>query len=496
MIILEETYHLIQALSNSEKAYFKRLQHSSKKDSKLLVAYDVLNASKEYDSESIKEKFMQLGIAPSLHGQLLESVLRALRLHGSAHSLSRELNSLLDVVELLYDKKRYALCLHYVEKGISKSEQAVMSLYGLQFAHWKHKLNLLFHVSWPKNIGEQQERDRFSLEDINEKIELIHLMETRKNIFFETGELDVLRNKLNKQVLEDPIFKREKKVRTIENTFLYQNIIINSRLDYGDWEGALEEVNQLLAEVSGRVADKTALAYYVSAFFTVLRLNLFLRNSEGYTARRKELEGLTRTPEFVKNNEFLESILYPASVIIHLCYLATSGQTQYLENYYEHNRSRLEDAAKTNNWAQKERLLAMAWSGFVTNDFRYSLKHLAEMQSSQDTSMKDTMFYISKWLQILCHFELGDAQVFESQCRSLQRYMADHELYSGKHDRLLKRIRQAYTSADRQEVFHEIISDELISVHEFRMAFSYIDVFSWLKAKAEGKSLKAYFEIA
>ncbi len=99
----EDLFHLIKALSRSEKRYFTLdAQKSGRKGSKYLELFQVINDQEAYDEAALR---MQFGASlPSDKSYLYEAILRSMRDYHSAKSLSARLKEWMLDARFLYER--------------------------------------------------------------------------------------------------------------------------------------------------------------------------------------------------------------------------------------------------------------------------------------------------------------------------------------------------------------------------------------------------------
>jgi hypothetical protein len=99
----EDLFHLIKALSRSEKRYFTLdAQKSGKKESKYLELFQAINEEEDYDESALRNQF-GAGLA-SDKTYLYEAILRSMRDYHSARSLSARLKEWMLDARFLYER--------------------------------------------------------------------------------------------------------------------------------------------------------------------------------------------------------------------------------------------------------------------------------------------------------------------------------------------------------------------------------------------------------
>lgn len=103
----EDLFHLIHALSRSEKRYFTLdAQKSGRRGSKYLDLFQAINAMEEYDEDKLKKKFPRH--LPSDKAYLYEAILRSMRDYRSVRSYSARIKELILDFKYLYERGLYS----------------------------------------------------------------------------------------------------------------------------------------------------------------------------------------------------------------------------------------------------------------------------------------------------------------------------------------------------------------------------------------------------
>ena len=105
----EDLFHLIKAMSKSEKRYFTLdAQKTGKKGSKYLDLFQLINAMSEYDESKLKKKFPRN--LPSDKAYLYEAILRSMRDYRSAKSKVAQIKEMILDSNYLYERGLYSQC--------------------------------------------------------------------------------------------------------------------------------------------------------------------------------------------------------------------------------------------------------------------------------------------------------------------------------------------------------------------------------------------------
>jgi tetratricopeptide (TPR) repeat protein len=139
----EELHDLVHSLTKSEKRHFRISCAHYKGASNYLLLFDELIKQKEYDEGVIRRKYKNEVFIRQLHvtkHYLKQLILKSLRTYHAGRSKKTELADLLQNIEILFTKERYALCQQEVEKAINLAERYELDTYLIELFNWERKL--------------------------------------------------------------------------------------------------------------------------------------------------------------------------------------------------------------------------------------------------------------------------------------------------------------------------------------------------------------------
>ena len=112
----DDLFHLIKAMSKSEKRYFTLdAKKSSSKGSKYLVLFQAVNDMELYDEAKLKKKFgKNLRYDKSY---LYEAIMRSMRDYRSANSYAARIKEMILDAQYLYERGLYEQCGERLEEA-------------------------------------------------------------------------------------------------------------------------------------------------------------------------------------------------------------------------------------------------------------------------------------------------------------------------------------------------------------------------------------------
>lgn len=118
-----DLYHLINAMSKSEKRYFTvDVQKSNKKGSRYLELFHTITNMEDYDENALKIKFGKK--LPHDKRYLYDAILRSMRDYRSSNSLSAQIREMILDAKYLFERELYEQC----ESRLNKAEELATEL--------------------------------------------------------------------------------------------------------------------------------------------------------------------------------------------------------------------------------------------------------------------------------------------------------------------------------------------------------------------------------
>lgn len=192
-----DLYHLINAMSKSEKRYFTvDVQKSNKKGSRYLELFHLITGMEEYDEKELREKFGSN--LPHDKRYLYDAILRSMRDYRSTNSFSAQIREMILDARYLFERELYDQCatrLEYAkELAIELDEQpAILEII-------KEERRLVLDVRKPDFDKKLKLRARESeqvVEKIKEELFYQNLYETLITEVVKHLELKTEKDKVN-----------------------------------------------------------------------------------------------------------------------------------------------------------------------------------------------------------------------------------------------------------------------------------------------------------
>lgn len=459
----EELFYLIKSLSKSEKRYF-RLLTTGGEEVEFLLLFEAMDEQREYDEVAIKKQFQGKAFVRQLttmKNYLRHKILYALRSYHAHLSVATELYDMLKNVEILFHKGLYTLCeseLHRAEKKAERFQQYTALFHVLD---WKRKVHHALHPRDFTTVKPLVERQREALGTTVEYLELLMANFNPPPLPFSHKPSPSLYNYTLQELLTYQHCLRErkqKKAKTVLEKLLkkweqhpelqveYYTSYLSVSSNYIAtliFEGALEQALQQLEKVKAfSLAIKPASALLVKEI-----LRMFNSEVEIYRDMKNFRKAETLMPcieKYVRSHWSIVPANYWLSFRFQFAHIHFLGK-QYAK--------------------------ALHWINDILND--------------KSKSHEGNLLTYTLWLNLLVHFELGNAIAMEYYIEAMRKYLKKRKNIA-PYEKLLLRFLSKTVGVqgqkERSEAFRAVAA-QLREQHLPSDVAGYIDFPAWAEEK-------------
>ncbi len=493
-------YQLIKSLSKSEKRNFKlyvnRIQ--SNEDSKFMVLFDVIDKQTDYNEDKILQKANDISKTQlsNLKAHLYKQILMSLRLNASNQDLDIYIREQIDYAKLLYNKGLYNQSLKLLDKAkITATE-------------YEKNAILLEVLDFEKHIEGQYITRSIdtTAEEITTSSSLLSKKISGTNNFSNLGirlyglylRTSHVRNEKDFMFVSE-FFKSNLPAYNIdelsffEKLYLYQsyvwyNYIVQDFLTcykYASrWVDLFEENERLIPVY----AD-----LYLKGLHNLLASLFFINHKQKFTYVLKTLEKLGKE-EFILNNENNSVLLFQYLYINKINFHFMNGTfsdglylVKEIEKGIEHFENKIDDNRILNFYYKIGCLY------FGSGDNKQAIKYLGKV-INHSTHIRSDIHGYSYILNLIAHYELGNAEMVQYLIKSVFRFLSKLEEMNQVQQFILGFLRKV-PIMDTVSVKKEFIKlrSNLIKLQQDpyeKRAFLYLDIISWLTCKIENRSIQ------
>ena len=505
----DEVFLLIQSLSKPEKRYFKFYAAigSSNENNIYRRMFDVIEAMKQYDEKKILHKIPEAK-SQQLSNQkkyLRELVLDSLRIYHSRRSISAELWTSIEEIQVLYNKRFFNLCLKYITKS---------KIIAHKFEKYQQLAVLLTIEERILFEKASSERDEENTETVYKEISWVYQELTRYNIykrlqnqsakFFRKGALMIESSLIEElsTLRKHPLLKSESEAKGFYQRVCYYtifgniyNILAFSTFKESDWNTSYLFRKRLM-----KLFEKEPHHIIENPTLYLQSVNVFLISCI-HTKKENELEKLFKQVMIQKKNDvFLAQINVTRNLLLCcstvLFFYVSSGKfregvllLQEIEIYF----NRIND--KISSASQKSFYLTFSLVYFGVGNFKRSLFWLNKILNDRRSEAREDIQIVAHLFNLIIHFELGHEGQLDHFTKETYRFLSNrnrrYKTESIVRTFIRKEIPHINSHAQLLQAFKELKQkmEPLQNDPKERIVFEYFDFISWLDSKIQKRSL-------
>lgn len=497
----DDLMQLVKSMTRAEKRHFRLFvrRNQASDDILFLKLFDFLEKHQEYDEPSILRKLPDIKKRQlsNLKAHLYKQLLISLRLLNSSHNEDIQLREMADYARVLYNKGLYRQSLDILEKAKERAYRGRYHALALEILEFEKHIEGQYITRSIEGRAEELTEESQGLYRTMEKAGLfsnlslqlyglylkVGYVRNQKDYFYVKEFFHANLPRIDYQGLD---FMG--KVHFCQAHVWYYYIIQDFPMCYRyaqKWVSLFEGEPELRALYAPMYLK--GLHNLLNALFNTLQYNRFI----------EVLEELQRFPEVydISQSANIEG-LYHLFIYIHTIkkHFQEGTFSEGLRIVPELMRCIEEDRY---NW-DDHRLMVfyyrIACLYFGSGDNASAIDYLNLIINQKNPDYRADIQCFARILNLIAHFELGNAQLVEYQVKSVYRFLAKMEdLHAVQREifRFLRRTPRMRTAELREEFIH---LKEKLSRHEHdpfeRRPFLYLDIISWLESKIEGQPVQ------
>ncbi len=461
--------------------------------------FDVIDKQKAYDEAAILKKFKgeaftrQISVAKNY---LSKNILKSLRLYHESSQPDAHLKESLAYIELLFDKGLYDICRKHLNKAKTQAKANEQIEIQQKLMMVEHHLvqrtrseNLLENfnilVRELKTLAKQKYEEEQLM--IMDKISFMPIKMGHSHEHNDQGEFE--------EMMSHPLLQSEEKLGTLKAKVAFHRVwqahfILKTQFDKATVHtGRIIE----LYEAENSFSDKL-LPNYTSA------LNNHLNAAQGmnnWIAYETTLDKLRATRP---NHPQAEAMWLERVIRFELRYLNRAGRFEEaiarIENEYAPKIKELSSLLQIE--ARQVIMLNIAPIYIAVGQYEKALDWLNETLDLLEKNLRMDIHMITRYLMVICHYELENVVLLESMMRSFYRYLVKH-IELAEFERILldslRKMPRAFTKAERLKFFTNLKVELQKSLNEssVRISFELFHLVAWLESKIENRRYSEVF---
>ncbi len=492
---------LINALTKAEKRHFRLFAKRNQASDNLLFLqlFDFLDRYSQYDEAQILAKIpgIKKRQLSNLKAHLYRQLLTSLRLLNTQHSQEMQIREMLDYGRILYDKGLYRQSLQILDKAKNKASCAY--LYGLtmEILEFEKHIEAQYVTHSKEGRAEQLTLETARLDDILKKVHgYSNLSLELYSLYLKSG---YARNEAGYARVKEFFYARRPNFQFEDLDFMGKVHYCQSHI----WYHFILQEFQLCYRHAWRWVDlfhsnPEAIQLHASLYLKGLH-NLLnsLFNMWYYDRFVEVLQWLKAFPERydMSKERNIEGL--------HTFYLYWHQiKKHYLEGTYSEGLvlvPELEDIIQQNrfNWDDHRILVfyyRIACLYFGSGDFDRSIDYLNLIINQKSPDYRQDIQSFSRILNLIAHFELGNARLVEYQAKSVYRFLAKMEDLQAVQQEIFRFLQKTFRVRpdELQQEFIQLrdrLKEIELDPYE-RRPFLYLDIISWLDSKIENKTIQ------
>ena len=494
-----DLFRLIQSLSSTEKAYFKKHASFTRQDKGkniYLALFDAVAKQKAYDEEKLKKKFKGQTFVkqfPVIKNYLYSKILDALELYHSDLNQRFIMRKLMNRAELLRRRGMYDQSMKILKKAKTFAKENDMHLSLMDIAiHIELGLALeKYDMNWIERVNKEISdnlalfKNDAIMHDLNFKIAVYYhkYLITRNPTFLQK----------TKQIINSEYLQDVSKAKS----FFGKNRFYESHAFYALAKGDIKSVYVNARKVVSNFEATENMIFrnfvsYISAVNNLVDVCAELRKRD---------EGIEHLERFKSQPQLLSSFSIRSRVFYLYNYLFL-----FLNNnvgYFNDSEAAIPEILKELKEFEEEMndtekgilFMNIAITYFGLNDIKQSIRWLNRIRNEMDLTDHPELDCFVRMFYLVAHYELNNNDLVSYLVRSDSRFFSkkesQFEIETVFLDFLKSQLPAAKTPAQRTETFQKLRDKlvPLVNQPQDKMYFKYFDFIGWLDSKIKGLPL-------
>ncbi len=400
----DELFQLVHSLSVSEQRYFRMhaRQHSTDANQKYLRLFDALIEMETYDINELKERCAGenfLKHLPSSRRYLFQQLLKSLRNFHSERSIERRVRTLLDEVELLFERKLLRQCTKKLSQALQLARNHELPLHIFECLRWERRL-----------IKAKREADFVAqIEAIEEEEKKMLAQLQQEQRYVEAHDREFLKMDLHEEVVPP---RRED---SFYSHLAYQSYRLyrarNQSNTFEAWEASRETIDHYRANPHQIEANPKR---FINAFWNYIGGSINDNRSESILQNLQEIQeipGLSSTSR---------DLLQPDLTLLEMLHHLQNENFDAVPPLKERLVKRIGQKNTHPNHLTFRYNIAIA--DFFLGDIRASKQEMEQLIHKTTLKLRPTLYHLARTWQLLLAILLEQDSILTYYTRSAKRF--------------------------------------------------------------------------
>lgn len=497
----DDLIQLIKSLTRAEKRHFRLFagRNQASDDLLFLQLFDFLDRHKEYDEEMILRKLpaVKKTQLSNLKAHLYKQLLISLRLLNKTHVEEIQIREMIDYAKVLYDKGLYRPSLDMLDKTKARAMKGKYYALALEIIEFEKHIEAQYITRSIENRADELTEEAIRINKImsdtsrlsNLALQMYALylrvgyIRNEKDLFFTRQFFKDKLPKVNYQALD--FFG---KIHYCQAYIWYYHMAQDFTRSYRYASKWVELFNQ---EPELKILN---VPLYLKGLHQLLNASFNLLHYKIYEKTLTELNDFT-TEYDITQNKNIEGLYY-------LFQYNHTIKKHFLEGTFKEGTKLIPELVRLidedeYNWDDHRIMLfyyRIACLYFGSGDNANAIEYLNMIINQKNPDYRGDIQAFARILNLIAHFELGNAQLVEYQVKSVYRFLSKMEELQAVHQEIFRFIRRTphMRASEMREEFINL-KEKLLKLQSQtfeRRAFLYLDIISWLESKIENRPLQ------
>lgn len=500
-------FDIIKSLSSEETKFFRNISSLQQGDKNYIKLFEYIASQADYDEEEVKKHFKNetfIKHLPSEKNQLLHHILKSLRHFRMDYNKTAEINEQIKNIQILFNKSLYKQARKILNQVKEQAYEFELFYYILEIIDLeKVVIDMEAHFGQITNITIEKLIDEEV--DIYQKIEqlthfeklLSRLNRLSTKLLFVRTEEDV--HEIQK-ILSDKILNDSENINSKKSFIISLHVkglaarLLNKPDEMFDafqnLVYSLENTPSLIAELPKSYVSAHG---FIIRYFAIKRLY-----TDGFKTIDK-LKSLWLAPEFKSTD--LQISIFSNSYINEMLLYAYIGQHDKAKNVIPAVIKGLEKYETKINEEELLRIyqvITMVYFG--VGEYSKALHWVNKIINSNYTELRQDIIRISKLINLIIHFELGNDDLLPYLFKSTTRFVSSlddkykFEVLFLEH---FKKIALSKREGKQQQSFIKFKEEmqEVFKDKYEKNALEYFNFYAWLDSKIHNISFSDAIKI-
>lgn len=493
----DDLIQLIRSLTRAEKRHFRLFVRRNQATEEILFLqlFDFLDKHKDYDENLVLKKIPEIKKTQlsNLKAHLYKQLLISLRLLNKNFNEDIQLRETIDHAKVLYDKGLYRQALDTLEKSKEKAKRECRTSLALEMVEFeKHIEGQYITRSIAGRAEELAKEARILSKELTASHEYSNLALQLYGLYLKVG---FARNKKDHFFVDEFIKANQPSVDFAELDFIGKIHFCQSYLWYHhilqDFPRSYKYAQRwcdLFANHPGSIQLYAPL--YLKGLHNLLSSLFNMLQYPKFIQALKELDDFPILID-LKRSKNMESLF-------HLYKYIHAINKHYLQGTFTEGLKMIPELEKvliTNKYGWDDhRILVfyyrIACLYFGSGDNSLAITYLNKIINQKNPDYRGDIQCFARILNLIAHFEMGNAQLVEYQVKSVYRFLSKMEELHAVQSEIFRFIRRTPNISEKElkqeflKLKHKL---EVLARDPYeRRSFMYLDIISWLESKIEG----------